>query len=178
MARYAIFAQSLTGYIGRKGNHPLLWRLKGDLPRFKRLTHRHAIIMGRHTFESLPGLLPDRFHIVVSTTLPVCTKHEDSVAVVDSVKNAFNLATELGFTEQFVIGGGHLLDTAIPYCHHVYRTLVYERGSPVDEMSYVQLPGPAPHWGRFDLVSVENHREDDYDFETYTQLNPLDPTKE
>lgn len=176
MARSAIFAQSLSGYIGRKGNHPLLWRLPGDLPRFKRLTHNAAIIMGRFTFESLPGMLPHRFHIVVSTHWPAVVDQEKGYAVVSSLPAAFHLATQLGYDEQFVIGGGDLINQALPYCHCVHRTLVYEMRDTGDEMSYVQLPGPQPFWGRFELMRREKYRiKYGYDYEVYRQLSPLDP---
>jgi dihydrofolate reductase len=45
----------------------LLYWLPNDLKRFKALTTGHTIIMGRHTFESLPkGALPNRRNIVLS----------------------------------------------------------------------------------------------------------------
>ena len=50
--------------IGRANRLP--WHLPADLARFKRLTLDKPIIMGRRTWESLPGLLPRRQHIVVS----------------------------------------------------------------------------------------------------------------
>jgi dihydrofolate reductase len=37
-----------------------------DLKRFKALTMGKPMIMGRKTFESLPGLLPGRRHIVLT----------------------------------------------------------------------------------------------------------------
>lgn len=173
--RHAIFAQSLFGYIGKKGNHPLLWKLKGDLPRFKDLTQGSAIIMGRYTMDSLPGLLPNRFHIVVSRTLEKGFDEEQNVAVVESLEEAFALATQHGYEKQFVIGGGDLLNEAIPYCHKVHRTVVLER-EPIDgEMSMVELPMKAPHWGRFTLDRVEDHQDDGYDFEEYTQPTPQEP---
>ena len=47
-------------------NNDLIWSLPDDLKRFKRLTSGHCIIMGRKTFDSFPGLLPNRKHIVIS----------------------------------------------------------------------------------------------------------------
>lgn len=48
-----------------KDNH-LIWHLKGDLKFFKEQTINHKIVMGYHTFQSLPGLLPKREHIVLT----------------------------------------------------------------------------------------------------------------
>lgn len=47
----------------------LIYWLPNDLKRFKALTTGNTIIMGRHTFESLPkGALPNRRNIVLSRT--------------------------------------------------------------------------------------------------------------
>lgn len=179
--RHAIYAQSRSGYIGRKGNHPLLWKLKGDLPRFKDLTKGAAIIMGRHTHESLPGLLPDRFHIVVSRTLPEGLDLAMAIAWVSSLDAAFTMATSFGYEDQFVIGGGELLNQAIPYCHKVHRTLVFDTTDGLSDMATVTTPGHPPYWGRFELDSVENGEcVDDtrtHWYETYHQQQPKEPNK-
>ena len=57
-------ARADNGVIGRDGDLP--WRLPEDLKRFKALTMGKPMIMGRKTFESLPGLLPGRRHIVLT----------------------------------------------------------------------------------------------------------------
>lgn len=60
--------------IGR--DNKLIYWLPDDLKHFKALTTGHTIIMGRHTFESLPkGALPNRRNVVLSRTvesLPGC----------------------------------------------------------------------------------------------------------
>ena len=60
----AIVARADNGVIGRDGKLP--WHLPADLKRFKALTIGKPMIMGRKTFESLPGLLPGRRHIVIT----------------------------------------------------------------------------------------------------------------
>ncbi len=42
------------------------WRLPADFAYFKRMTAHHPMLMGRKTFESLPGVLPGRQHLVVT----------------------------------------------------------------------------------------------------------------
>ena len=42
------------------------WRISADLKRFKQLTMGSVMIMGRRTFDSLPGLLPGRRHVVLT----------------------------------------------------------------------------------------------------------------
>lgn len=59
-----IYAQAANGVIGQDGTLP--WHLPADLKRFKQLTLGTPMIMGRRTFDSLPGLLPGRRHIVLT----------------------------------------------------------------------------------------------------------------
>ena len=59
-----VVARAINGVIGRDNRLP--WHIPGDLKRFKALTTGTAMIMGRKTFESLPGLLPGRRHVVLS----------------------------------------------------------------------------------------------------------------
>lgn len=175
--RHAIFAQSQSGHIGRKGNHPLLWKLKGDLPRFKDLTEGAAIIMGRNTHESLPGLLPDRFHIVVSKTLPAALDLAMSIAWVNSLDAAFAMASSFGYEDQFVIGGGDLINQALPYCHFVHRTVVRETCDDLSEMALVDLPDQKPYWGRFRMTKCELSDIQTHWYETYEQTQPKEPNK-
>ena len=44
----------------------LLFKLPKDLKRFKEITTGHTIIMGRKTYESLPNILPNRHHIIIT----------------------------------------------------------------------------------------------------------------
>ncbi len=66
MAREIVFvvARALDGTIAQAGDVP--WKIREDLQRFKRLTLGKPMIMGRKTFDSLPGLLPGRRHIVLT----------------------------------------------------------------------------------------------------------------
>ena len=61
---------SLIAAIGKNNelglNNNLIWHLPGDMKFFKEITTYHTVIMGRKTFESLPKLLPNRKHIVLS----------------------------------------------------------------------------------------------------------------
>ena len=72
-----IVARAVNGVIGRDGKLP--WHISADLKRFKRLTMGSAMVMGRKTFESLPGVLPGRRHIVL-TRDPSWTARASEVA--------------------------------------------------------------------------------------------------
>ncbi|OQX49379.1 MAG: dihydrofolate reductase, partial [Candidatus Sedimenticola endophacoides] len=59
-----IAAMAENRVIGIENRLP--WRLPADLQHFKALTMGKPMVMGRKTWESLPGLLPGRRHIVVT----------------------------------------------------------------------------------------------------------------
>ena len=62
---HLIAAVCQNGGIGK--DNDLLCHLSADLKRFKSLTMGHTMIMGRKTFESLPGLLPGRPHWLLTS---------------------------------------------------------------------------------------------------------------
>ena len=61
---------TLIAAIGKNNSlgldNKLLWHLPNDFKRFKELTSGNNILMGRKTFESLPGVLPNRTHIIIT----------------------------------------------------------------------------------------------------------------
>jgi len=63
---YLVAAVAANGIIGAKGKLP--WHIPEELKHFKRLTLGHPVIMGRRTWESLKGPLPQRENIVVTRT--------------------------------------------------------------------------------------------------------------
>jgi len=101
----------------------LLWQLEGDLPRFKRITDGHPVVMGRNTWDSLNGKpLPGRTNIVISSSR---IEVPSEVINVHSLEEAFECArTFPGGDEIFVIGGGRVYTDALPYVDRLYLTLV------------------------------------------------------
>ena len=100
MKLFLIYARAANGCIGRDGALP--WHLPADLKRFKALTMGKPMIMGRKTFDSLPGLLPGRRHIVLSRD----TNWEgDGADVADSVEQALKMANAPHIA---VIGGAQI----------------------------------------------------------------------
>lgn len=178
MSRSAVFIQAPDGHLGLKGNHPMIWRLEGDLKRFKKIT-QGVLIMGRHTFESLPDVLPGRPHIVVTSQgTAALGVHVDNMQVTTArtLHDAFRIAEDMNYEDQFVIGGGELINEALPYCDHVYRSLVKDYTPVGLNGTYAELPGEAPYWGMFELISLEDFP--DHVFEVYTNPHPQDPSKE
>ncbi len=104
----------------------LLWHIPDDLKRFKALTSRHPVIMGRKTFESvlnyLGNPLPNRTNIVVTRDK---TYHApEGVIVSHSVPEAISKAQTFTDEEVFIGGGGQIYKEALPATGRLYLTLV------------------------------------------------------
>jgi dihydrofolate reductase len=113
-----IAAMAENRVIGR--DNALPWRLPADLQHFKALTVGKPIVMGRKTWESLPGLLPERPHIVVTNNPAYraigCT-------VVNSLDAALDAAGEV--PEIMVVGGARIYEQALPLAQLIYLTQVH-----------------------------------------------------
>lgn len=107
--------------IGKDNN--LLWHIPDDLKRFKRITDGKIIIMGRKTFESLPRVLPNRFHVVITRDESFEVEHEDVKVIhsVEEIKPYINSEEEA-----FIIGGGEIYNLLMPYAQKLYLTRVYK----------------------------------------------------
>src|SRR5690606_33431392 len=79
-----------------------------DLKRFKSLTLDGYIIMGRKTFESLPGILPRRKHIVITRNPDF---HHQGIEVVQSLEQALDMVP--ADKDAFVVGGGDIYKQTI-----------------------------------------------------------------
>ncbi len=102
----------------------LPWHLSADLKRFKALTTRHHVILGRKTFESIGRLLPGRVMIIV-TRQP--NYHPSGCIVARSLQEALELAAARGEEEVFVIGGGAIFAEALKKADKIYLTVVHTR---------------------------------------------------
>ncbi|TSC61823.1 MAG: dihydrofolate reductase [Parcubacteria group bacterium Gr01-1014_48] len=102
-------------------NNDLLWRISDDLKRFKKITLGHPVIMGSKTYESIGRLLPKRTNIVLS--------HDPAyqvlgAIVVHSLQDALAQAKKESPDEIFIIGGGQVFASALPFTDKLYLTLV------------------------------------------------------
>lgn len=108
-------------------DNKLPWSIPKDLLRFKSLTNNHPIIMGRKTFESLPSLLPNRTHIVLTHSKEwkkqVIKKHPE-VIVLFSWDEIYEWINEFTPEKVFVIGGPALWEQGLKIADIFYLTKV------------------------------------------------------
>lgn len=101
-----IVARARNGVIGRDNTLP--WRLRADLQHFKQRTQGCPLIMGRKTWESLPGMLPGRPHIVISRQADYSAP---GARVVGSLADALSACSNA--ERAFVIGGAQIYAEAL-----------------------------------------------------------------
>ncbi len=112
--------------IGNNGR--LLVQIPLDQQMFRKDTLGKIVVMGRKTFEGLPGQRPldGRINIVLSTKPDFSPK---GVIVTKSVEETLSLLEgykDKNFGEQdiFVIGGGQIYRAFLPYCDTAHITQI------------------------------------------------------
>jgi dihydrofolate reductase len=113
---FLVVAVAANGVIGREGALP--WHLPADLRHFKALTIGKPMIMGRKTFESLPGLLPGRRHIVLTRDPDWA---DEGAEVARSLEEAIALANAPHIA---VIGGAEIYRAFLPHADRIEWTEV------------------------------------------------------
>lgn len=116
--RILIAAAAENNALGK--DNAMLWHLPLDFKHFKNLTSGYPIIMGRKTFESLPGILPNRPHYVITRNPDF---KPEGVHVVASLEQAYQ-ATQ-NSEKVFVIGGGQIYDLALATADVIELTRVH-----------------------------------------------------
>lgn len=102
-------------YIGK--DNKMLYHIPKDLAFFKRKTVNHIIIMGRKTFESLPGMLPNREHWVI--TRDSSFNKARSFNSIDDVLEAIDPNVDY-----YIIGGGEIYKQFMQHADCLYVTEV------------------------------------------------------
>lgn len=112
---------SLIAAVARHGalgkDNQLLVHLPGDLPRFKRLTLGHPIVMGRKTWDSIGRPLPGRRNIVVTRNAGWSAAGAEPAASFDA---AMALAGDV--ERVCVIGGAEIYALALPTADELVLT--------------------------------------------------------
>lgn len=127
----------------------LIWHLPDDLKFFKEKTTGKTIVMGYNTFLSLPKLLPNRKHIVLSS---------DKLDIKDATSFT-NLEDLIKFIKEideevFIIGGASLYKQFIGLVDKMYLTEVESEFKEAD----VYFPEfNKDEWERIELLENENN---------------------
>lgn len=105
----------------------LLYWLPNDMKRFRLLTTGNTIIMGRHTFESLPkGALPNRRNIVLSRScdfFPGCDTYKSMEEALQHIAPSEDV---------YIIGGAEVYKQAIAFADRLLLTEVKDTPAKAD----------------------------------------------
>jgi dihydrofolate reductase len=142
-----VVARAQNGIIGRDGKLP--WHLSADLKRFKALTMGSVMVMGRRTFDGLPGLLPGRRHIVLTRDR---SWFRNGGERAHGVEDAVRLA---GHEPISVIGGADIFALFLPRADRIELTEVLE-----DVRGDTSWPDPR-HSANWREVWSETHAAED-----------------
>lgn len=118
-----IYARARNGVIGLNGAMP--WHIGEDLAHFRSMTLGNVVIMGRKTYQSLPGPLSGRINVVVSRS-QVAVRPEANTYRAASFKEALAIAERViamkAGREIWVIGGAEIYKQALPLATRVEVT--------------------------------------------------------
>ncbi|MBW6411514.1 dihydrofolate reductase [Clostridium weizhouense] len=103
-------------------DNKLIWHISNDLKRFKEITTGKTMIMGRKTFESLPGILPNRKHVILTRDKNF-NVNSDSVIIFNDFNDLIEKYSNCE-EEVFVIGGGEIYKQMLPYADKLYLTKI------------------------------------------------------
>ncbi len=112
----------LIGAIGKNKelglNNKLIWYIPDDLKFFKDCTINHTIVMGYNTFMSLPKLLSNRKHIVLSHRN---IKLPDEVLLFNNKESVLDYAKKHN-EDIFIIGGASVYKEFLNFCDKMILT--------------------------------------------------------
>jgi dihydrofolate reductase len=122
-----IWAEARQRVIGNKGTMP--WQLPEDLAHFKEMTMGNPVIMGRKTWDSLPGNfrpLPGRTNIVI-TRQP--DWRANGAEVASDLHEALQICEHITNKpkEVWIIGGAQIYAQALPLAQRVEMTRIDEK---------------------------------------------------
>jgi dihydrofolate reductase len=112
-----VVAVADNGVIGAGGAMP--WHISADFRRVKALTMGKPLVMGRKTFDSLPGILPGRRHIVIT---------RDGAWEAEGAERAGSLGEALALAnapEIIIFGGAQIYAEALPIAGRIELTEVH-----------------------------------------------------
>lgn len=119
--RAIIVACSENGVIGVDGDLP--WTLPDDLKHFMTSTRGHAVVMGRKTYESLPGVLKGRELVVLTRGSIEGVRCASSYE--EGMEMAGALSEGLGTSTVWIAGGERVYRRAIEDADVVVLTRVH-----------------------------------------------------
>ena len=162
----AIVAVDANWGIGFNGE--LLERIPEDMKHFKELTMDNIVIMGRKTWDSLPGVLRHRINIVISSKLWLdgSVAYTTSMEYVQDTLNQLRTGAAYCDKDIFIIGGGSIYEQLLPYCDRVYLTKIHKSHENIDTYFPIDLN----EWRLIEASETREYNLIPYTFLTYERV--------
>jgi len=141
-------------------NNDLIWKIPEDLKFFKINTIDKPIVMGMNTLNSLPKLLPNRKHIVLTRKN---VELDSSIMVFHNIEELLSYI-ELLDEEIMIIGGASIYSQMIKYANKMLLTEI------LDE-SEADVYFPEFSLKEWDKLLISSHQYNDikYNHVAYTR---------
>lgn len=156
-----IVAVDLNWGIGCDGK--LLQHIPEDMKFFKEKTIGNVVVMGRETFESLPGKNPlkDRVNIVLSRDRSF---KDDRLIICNSIEDTLKELQKYENSKVFIIGGETIYKQFLPYCDELYITKIQNEYKADRFFSNVDIMSD---WELIKESEVKEYNNVRYVFSTY-----------
>lgn len=141
-------------------NNAMLWHLPNDFKHFKNITSGNIILMGRKTFESLPGVLPNRKHLIITKQLNYNVPN--NCEIYPTIESALDKYKDQNI---YIIGGGEIYKQTLPIANKLELTIVDEYFEDAD--AYF----PKIDWNYWEILYKEEHNKDEKHKFNYTFLS-------
>ena len=148
--------------IGRNGK--LLVSIPQDMAYFRQMTTGKVVIMGRKTLESFPKKKPLRNRAENIVITRQTDYQAEDATVVHSVEEALNAAARYDTRDVFVIGGGEVYRSLLPYCDTAYITKIdfaYDADTRLPDLDH------DPEWEKVRATDELTYFDLVYEFDTY-----------
>lgn len=155
---HIIVAIDDNGGIGKDGK--LLFHNKEDMKQFREKTMGHAVVMGRKTFDSLPGgPLEGRTNIVLTEKdIPDCVCMKNLKDLIEYIKSCDE-------ANVFIIGGASVYNQFLEYTDIIHLTRFHTTKEADTFLPYSKLVEGFDLFYKSDLHKDEEGIK--YEFETY-----------
>ena len=141
-------------------DNTLIWSIPEDLNFFRENTIDKTIVMGMNTLKSLPKLLPNRKHVVLTRKN---VELDPSIVVVHSIDELLSYIELLG-EEVMIIGGAQIYSQMIEYANKMLLTEIDD-----SKDSDVYFPSfSLDDWDR-EVISEHRYNDINYSHVTYTR---------
>jgi dihydrofolate reductase len=154
-------------YWGIGYNGELLEMIPDDMKYFKEKTIGKVVVMGKGTFESLPGRKPlqDRMNIVLTKSV---RQNCEGMTLCSSLGELFSVLSSYKNDDIFIIGGESVYKQCMQYCSEAYITKI---GKGYRANKYFPDLDKSLEWKCVEDGCSQNYKDIPFKFTIYKNLD-------